>query len=156
MVSPASVRSMARIARWKARIHQMHAKQYTRHTEWRRSWLDSPAAPGEWLVNRRVKILDCISSRWHVGVVVRAGAGGSGGRQEQWLVCFGDGPRMESLLPGKWKCHVNDCPSEVLDCTVSKLKVLKGGLTGQGAAGVDSEGGSIACTNSATSANGVS
>ena len=67
--------------------------------------------------------------------VVRAEAGEQGCLQKQWLVCFADGPLMESLLPGKWKCYADDCPDGLLTGTVSKLNVLKEGLTGQGTAG---------------------
>ncbi len=62
---------------------------------------------------------------------------------------------MEFVLPGKWKCHTDDCPAGLLVCTVSKLIDIEGGLTGQGTAGGESV--SPVGTTAATSTNlGVS
>jgi hypothetical protein len=80
-------------------------------TEFRPKWQDPPAEPGEWLVGLRVRILDCKTSMWYAGVVVRAEDDWQGGGQKWWLVCFADGPRTELLLPGTWQCHTEDCPA---------------------------------------------
>ena len=133
-MSASHVRAVARSFLWR----RPNTQKMINQKELRPKWLDPPVEPGEWLVGLpvRVRILDSSSNMWFIGVVLRAQGVGEGGKQNRWLVCFADGPRTELLMPGKWKCQIDDYHRLRLRAgTASIVNVREGGGTGQGAAG---------------------